>query len=131
LNTIEWGEGIYGADAAARYWFGVGAASLDANESIRLAAVIINPRRFSPVAPDSRIQNRIQVIAGRLRRRGAISEEQYRVTLGLPPEAEAPAVDSTLLRRRTRRAGARRGRARRRSPRPPPRRPRRQLETLR
>jgi monofunctional biosynthetic peptidoglycan transglycosylase len=97
LNTIEWGEGIYGADAAARYWFGVGAGSLDANQSIRLAAVIINPRRFSPVAPDDRIRNRIQLIAGRLRRRGAISEEQYRVTLGLPPEAEAPAVDSTLF----------------------------------
>jgi monofunctional biosynthetic peptidoglycan transglycosylase len=97
LNTIEWGDGIYGVDAAARYWFGVGAGSLDANQSIRLAAVIINPRRFSPVAPDGRIQNRIQLIAGRLRRRGAISEEQYRVTLGLPPEAEAPAVDSTLF----------------------------------
>jgi len=97
LNTIEWGDGIYGIDAAARYWFGVGAGALDANQSIRLASVIINPRVFSPVTPSGRIQNRIQLIAQRLRRRGAISEEQYRVTLGLPPEAEAPAVDSTLL----------------------------------
>jgi monofunctional biosynthetic peptidoglycan transglycosylase len=97
LNTIEWGDGIYGIDAAARYWFGVGAGALDANQSIRLASVIINPRVFSPVTPSERIQNRIQMIAQRLRRRGAISEEQYRVTLGLPPEAEAPAVDSTLL----------------------------------
>ena len=99
LNTIEWGDGIYGADAAARYWFGVGAGSLDANESIRLAAVIINPRHFSPVTPDQRIENRIRLIAGRLRRRGAISEEQYRVTLGLPPEAEAPPIDSSLIAR--------------------------------
>jgi membrane peptidoglycan carboxypeptidase len=64
---------------------------------MRLAAVIINPRVFSPVTPSTRIENRIQLIASRLRRRGAISEEQYRVTLGLPPEAEAPAVDSTLF----------------------------------
>ena len=99
LNTIEWGDGIYGADAAARYWFGEGAGSLDANQSIRLAAVIINPRVFSPATPSERIENRIKMIAERLRRRGAISEDQYRVTLGLPPEAEAPAVDSTLIAR--------------------------------
>jgi len=99
LNTIEWGDGVYGVDAAARYWFGVGAGALDASQSIRLAAVIINPRVFSPAAPNERIENRIKIIAERLRRRGAISEEQYRVTLGLPPEAEAPAVDSTLLAR--------------------------------
>jgi monofunctional biosynthetic peptidoglycan transglycosylase len=99
LNTIEWGDGIYGVDAAARYWFGVGAGSLDANQSIRLAAVIINPRVFSPATPSERIENRIKTIAQRLRRRGAISEDQYRVTLGLPPEAEAPAVDSTLIAR--------------------------------
>jgi len=97
LNTIEWGDGIYGVDAASRYWFGVSAGGLDADQAIRLAAVIINPRRFSPVTPDQRIETRIKTIASRLRRRGAISEEQYRVTLGLPPEAEAPAVDSTLL----------------------------------
>ena len=99
LNTIEWGEGIYGVDAAARYWFGTGATSLDANQSIRLAAVIINPRVFSPVTPSDRIENRIKMIAERLRRRGAISEDQYRVTLGLPPEAPAPAIDSTLISR--------------------------------
>ena len=99
LNTIEWGDGIYGVDAAARYWFGVGAGSLDGNQSIRLAAVIINPRVFSPATPSERIENRIRTIAQRLRRRGAISEDQYRVTLGLPPEAEAPAVDSTLIAR--------------------------------
>jgi hypothetical protein len=51
------------------------------------------------VTPNERITNRIRTIAERLRRRGAISEEQYRVTLGLPPEAQAPAVDSTLIAR--------------------------------
>src|SRR5262249_34941250 len=97
LNTIEWGDGVYGIDAAARHWFGVGAGSLDASQAIRLAAVIITPRRFSPVEPNARIETRVKLIAGRLRRRGAISEQEYRVALGLPPEAEAPAVDSTLL----------------------------------
>jgi len=99
LNTIEWGDGIYGVDAAAQHWFGVGAGALDASQAIRLAAVIINPRRFSPAAPDARIERRVRLIAQRLRRRGAISEQEYRVALGLPPEAEAPAVDSTLIAR--------------------------------
>ena len=97
LNNIEWGDGVYGIDAAARHWFGVGAGSLDGPQSVRLAAVIINPRRFSPVEPGTRIQRRIKLIAGRLRRRGALSEADYRVTLGLPPEAPAPAIDSTLF----------------------------------
>ncbi len=97
LNTIEWGDGVYGADAAARHWFGVGAGSLDAGQAVRLAAVIINPRRYSPTDPNRRIQNRIRLIAGRLRQRGAMSEGEYRTTLGLPSEAPAPAVDSTLF----------------------------------
>ena len=97
LNNIEWGEGVYGIDAAARHWFGVGAGGLDGGQSVRLAAVIINPRRFSPTDPNPRIQRRIKLIAGRLRRRGVISEGEYRATLGLPAEAPAPSVDSTLF----------------------------------
>lgn len=97
LNTIEWGDGVYGIDAAAQRWYGVGAGSLSSAQSIRLAAVIINPRRYSPTDPNKRIRNRIRIIASRLRRRGAIDEAAYRTTLGLPPEAPAPAVDPSLL----------------------------------
>jgi len=97
LNTIEWGDGVYGIEAAARRWYGVGAGALSPSQSIHLAAVIINPRRFSPTDPNKRIQKRIRVIASRLRRRGAIDEAAYRTTLGLPPEAPAPAVDPSLL----------------------------------
>ncbi|MEY4374450.1 MAG: hypothetical protein RL760_616 [Candidatus Eisenbacteria bacterium] len=97
LNTIEWGDGVYGIEAAARRWYGVGAGALSPSQSIRLAAVIINPRRFSPTDPNKRIQKRIRVIASRLRRRGAIDEAAYRTTLGLPPESPAPPVDPSLL----------------------------------
>jgi len=93
LNTIEWGDGVYGAEAAARHWFGVSAADLGPGPALRLAAVIINPRRYSPVEPDRRITARIRTLASRLRRRGALSEDQYREALGLP--AEAPAAGAT------------------------------------
>ena len=46
LNVIEWGEGIFGAEAAARHYFGVGAAALGPRESARLAAMIPNPRFY-------------------------------------------------------------------------------------
>jgi monofunctional biosynthetic peptidoglycan transglycosylase len=95
LNEIEWGDGVYGADAAARRWFGTSAGALDARASVRLAAVIINPRRFSPVEPPRRIERRARMIASRMRRRGELSADDYRAVLGLPPETAAPAVDTT------------------------------------
>jgi len=91
LNSIEWGDGVYGIDAAARRWFGTSAAGLSARQSVRLAAVIINPRRYSPVAPDRRIERRTRMIASRLRRRGALSDADYRAVLGIP---EPPPVAS-------------------------------------
>lgn len=46
MNVIEWGNGIYGAEAAARHYYGKSAAELDAEESARLAAMIPNPRFY-------------------------------------------------------------------------------------
>ncbi len=96
LNSIEWGDGVFGIDAAAKRWFGTSAAGLSARESVRLACVIINPRRYSPVAPDRRIERRMRMIASRLRRRGAISDADYRAVLGLP-DPTPTAADSLGL----------------------------------
>jgi monofunctional glycosyltransferase len=68
LNVIEWGDGIYGADAAARAYFQTSAASLGAAESALLAAAIINPRLLNPARPGARLLRRQQLI---LRRMGA------------------------------------------------------------
>jgi len=48
LNVIEWGDGTYGCEAAARRWFGKAAADLDEQEAAGLAAMIPNPRRINP-----------------------------------------------------------------------------------
>ncbi len=92
LNLIEWGDGIYGAEAAARRYFGVTAAELGPRESVLLAAVIINPRRYSPLDPGRRIERRVRLIAGRLRRRGDIDEDAYRLAIAapLPPAPVVP-----------------------------------------
>jgi monofunctional biosynthetic peptidoglycan transglycosylase len=87
LNLIEWGPGIYGAEAAAQRHFGVSAAELDARQALLLAAVIINPIRYSAREPSRRIERRVRLIATRMRRRGYLTEEQYAQVLGraLPP----------------------------------------------
>jgi monofunctional glycosyltransferase len=49
LNVIEWGDGIYGAEAAARHYFGVSAASLNEEQAIFLSAIIPAPlNRYNP-----------------------------------------------------------------------------------
>jgi len=92
LNLIEWGDGIYGIEAAARRYFGVPASALSPREAVLLAAVIINPRRFSPVAPPARIERRVRIIAGRLRRRGFLDDQAYALAIGEPLASPAPAT---------------------------------------
>ena len=46
LNVIEWGNGIFGAEAAARHYFGVSAAQLSAEQAAKLAAMVPNPRYY-------------------------------------------------------------------------------------
>ena len=70
LNVIEWGDGIYGAEAAARAYFRKSAAELTAQESALLAASIINPRLLSPARPSARLRRREQMI---MRRMGAVT----------------------------------------------------------
>lgn len=67
LNVIEWGDGIYGIEAAAHTYFGTSAASLGAAESALLAGAIINPRRFNPSRPNARLLRRQQLILRRMR----------------------------------------------------------------
>ncbi len=50
LNVIEWGPGIYGAEAASRHFFDKSAAELDAREALYLAMIVPNPPRFDAFA---------------------------------------------------------------------------------
>ena len=62
LNVIEWGDGVYGCEAAARRYYGKSAADLGEEEAAGLAAMIPNPRRINPQASPlrhARAQRRI------------------------------------------------------------------------
>src|SRR5512136_2512929 len=66
LNVIEWGDGIWGAEAAARAYFQKPASALGADEAALLAASIINPRRFSPAHPSKYLLRRQELIRQRM-----------------------------------------------------------------
>jgi len=46
LNVIEWGNGVFGAEAAARHYYGVGAAQLGPEQAARLAGMVPSPRYY-------------------------------------------------------------------------------------
>ena len=73
LNVIEWGDGVYGVESAARTYFRKSAAELSPQEAALLAAAIINPRLLSPAHPTARLLRRQQLI---LRRMGGIVPPQ-------------------------------------------------------
>ena len=84
LNVIEWGDGIYGAEAAARTYFGKSAAGLSAPESALLAAAIANPRVMNPGNPTARLRRRQQMV---LRRMGAVEPPPVIATTPIPAVA--------------------------------------------
>jgi monofunctional glycosyltransferase len=62
LNIVEWGPGLYGAEAAAAKFFSRSAAELSADEAARLAAVLPNPLRYSPKNPGPYTLERAAII---------------------------------------------------------------------
>jgi monofunctional biosynthetic peptidoglycan transglycosylase len=76
LNVIEWGDGIYGAEAASQKYFQTSAATLAPADAALLAAAIVNPRLLDPAHPGPRLRRRQQLI---LRRMG----------VEIPPEQSA------------------------------------------
>ena len=73
LNVAEWAPGVYGAEAAARHWYGKGADDLTAREAARLAAILPSPRRYSASAPGPYVRrraSRVQAAMGTVRNDG-------------------------------------------------------------
>ncbi|MHC1778515.1 MAG: monofunctional biosynthetic peptidoglycan transglycosylase [Lentimicrobium sp.] len=68
LNVIEMGDGIYGVEMASQLYFSKPASSLSKGEAALIAAVLPNPRRWSPAAPTSYIQRKQQRIVRAMNR---------------------------------------------------------------
>jgi monofunctional biosynthetic peptidoglycan transglycosylase len=66
LNSVEWGEGVFGAEAAAQHYFRKPAAQLSSYEAARLAVMLPRPRYYEKLPNSGYLANRAEVIAGRM-----------------------------------------------------------------
>jgi len=80
LNIVEWGRNVYGAEAAARFYFGKSAAALDPLEAATLAALLPSPR----ASKERNVLARRNLILGRLVSVGYISNEEYQRSKTIP-----------------------------------------------
>ncbi len=66
LNSVEWGEGVFGAEAAAQHYYRKPAAKLSAYEAARLAVMLPRPKYFEKLPGSGYLSSRAGVIAGRM-----------------------------------------------------------------
>ena len=67
LNVVEWGNGVFGAEAAARHYFGLSAAQLSGEQAARLAAMLPNPRFYDRNRNSAYLARRGPVILARMK----------------------------------------------------------------
>jgi len=97
LNVIEWGDGVYGAEAAARHWYAKPASSLTLEEAAGLAAMIPNPRRINPQESPRWFERARGRVLGLMERSGYIGRDVGGLGANPPPPPEpgAPAPEAT------------------------------------
>jgi monofunctional biosynthetic peptidoglycan transglycosylase len=66
LNNVEWGEGVFGAQAAARHYFHIDAARLGASQAARLAVMLPAPKRFEKQPASAYVMGRSATIVARM-----------------------------------------------------------------
>jgi monofunctional biosynthetic peptidoglycan transglycosylase len=93
LNVVEWGDGIFGAEAASRAWFHHGAAALSPAEAVRLAVALPNPFKRAPNVRDPDLTRKCVRLIRLLRMQGLLDASQERTALdevGAPDERVLP-----------------------------------------
>jgi monofunctional glycosyltransferase len=100
LNVVEMGERVYGAEAAARFYFNEPASALSPSQAALLAGCLPNPRIMTPDHPNKRLRSRQAMILSRMRRWGYLVEQEV-LTAPKPAAAEpaatpAPQTDTDL-----------------------------------
>lgn len=66
LNVIEWGNGVFGAEAAARYYYRIPAARLGPSQAAKLAAMVTNPRYYDKKRNDTKLLRKAAIIQRRM-----------------------------------------------------------------
>jgi membrane peptidoglycan carboxypeptidase len=84
LNTAEWGDHLYGAEAAARFYFGIPASQLNVQQSALLTGILSNPHVLNPCIHPAEANLRRNAILGVLQKEGQITREEYEADAAAP-----------------------------------------------
>lgn len=102
LNVVEWGDGVHGAEAAARYYFGKPASAITLPEAAMLAGMLPNPKYRNPFLRFEKVMGHQRRVLHLMRNNGVISAEEYQAAVETPVvlNPEGPkALRRTLARR--------------------------------
>jgi len=89
LNVVEWGDGIFGAEAASRHYFEKPASELSPREAARLAVVLPSPRKLDPAGSQQYVESRTEVIYSIMLKRGIVPPE-FETTADEPGKESSP-----------------------------------------
>jgi monofunctional biosynthetic peptidoglycan transglycosylase len=92
LNVVEMGERVYGAEAAAEFYFHESAAALSPQQAALLAGCLPNPRLMNPAAPSKRLRARERMVLSRHKRWGYVAETEV---LAQKKPDETPAAETS------------------------------------
>ena len=84
LNEVEWGDEIFGIEAASRYYFDKIPSELTAGEAALLAGMLPNPHYYEPFKRPEKAQRRQKQVLFNMRQARLLSEEEYRSALDAP-----------------------------------------------
>jgi monofunctional biosynthetic peptidoglycan transglycosylase len=91
LNVVEWGDGIFGIEAASRHYFGKPASALTPQEAARLVVVLPNPRKMNPAGASKYVERRADFVYSIMVRRGIVVSDYDEVmkdeTSAQPPQS--------------------------------------------
>ncbi|MDD5051750.1 MAG: monofunctional biosynthetic peptidoglycan transglycosylase [Sulfuricurvum sp.] len=93
LNVAEWGDGIFGIEAAARHYYHKSAKNLTGLEAAHLAAVLPNPIRFNATGNQKYVKNRSRIIYKIMKRRGIVIPQFQEVMAPPKKEDNMPSAD--------------------------------------
>ena len=89
LNVAEWGDGIFGIEAASRHYYGKSAKNLSGQEAAHLASILPNPIKYSPIGDQKYVMYRSKIIYKIMMRRGIVIES-YKEVMAPPKQDEIP-----------------------------------------
>jgi len=89
LNTVYFGDGYYGVEAASRGYFGKPASALQAHEAALLAALVRSPSAYSPSTAPARALARRNLVLRLMRNTGKLTDAQYRASVAVPLRANS------------------------------------------